>query len=411
VKERRNKMFVVGQPAPTSSSMLDGVVREERYEYLMLAAAAVSEKEWSKEDVKALSTAFGNFDRVVALGWLIGDLFGMPLLPSPYPLKVGQKAGREAAKAGKAIATAVQTKSRKLSKLKADDPKRQDAIEEADKVEAATKRALVPEPGLGLPSSQECASPDRAVERARKRPLPAPPPPPPECDPQLIKWCANHGWSPGSLVEHMTCRIHERQRRERAWNPTCWREAQAKAKALDATAIDDDLCTCADGTPSWLCRVNRCYATAVGSRCEERHTPRDSCDCMGWKEDEQPCAWNRTSNGRVPTHFDEYLSLPWWFEPHPPTPAAGWPAWDQAARDKAREEGLEADKLLVDGWGPQGNPYLALTAAARGSNMHVLKTAISQAAEMRVFGGKELAVAKTRMVELELQLATMAALG
>ena len=70
---------------------------------------------------------------------------------------------------------------------------------------------------------------------------------------------------------------------------------------------------------------------------------------------------------------------------------------------------------MVDGWGPQGNPYLALTAAARGSNMHVLKTAISQAApaEMRVFGGKELAVAKskTRMVELELQLATMAALG
>lgn len=64
--ERRNKMFVVGNPGPASSGM-PTIKHEERSEYLMLAASAVSEKEWPKADVLALSASFGNFDRVVAL--------------------------------------------------------------------------------------------------------------------------------------------------------------------------------------------------------------------------------------------------------------------------------------------------------------------------------------------------------
>jgi hypothetical protein len=49
----------------------------------------------------ALSQSFGNFDRVVALGWLLGDAMGARLLPREQAHQVGNKA-RKAAVAFKA---------------------------------------------------------------------------------------------------------------------------------------------------------------------------------------------------------------------------------------------------------------------------------------------------------------------
>ena len=47
-------------------------------------------------------------------------------------------------------------------------------------------------------------------------------------------------------------------------------------------------CTCADGTPPWLRRVNLCYATATGAMCEERESayPGHGCDCMSWERED-----------------------------------------------------------------------------------------------------------------------------
>ena len=149
-----------------------------------------------------------------------------------------------------------------------------------------------------------------------------------------MKWCKRHHYNPKLLAQHMARRRVERRIRERVWKPQTWKEADRLAKALTATASWDDLCTCEEaaeggtGTPSWLCRVSMCYATAVGARCEERTFPQRQCDCMGWEADEPPGAWNRLANGRVETHWDEYGSFPWWFEPPPPTPTAGWPEWE-----------------------------------------------------------------------------------
>ena len=51
--------------------------------------------------VSALSKSFGNFDRVVAAGWLLGDALGLPLMERADALAVGLKAKYEAGKLDK----------------------------------------------------------------------------------------------------------------------------------------------------------------------------------------------------------------------------------------------------------------------------------------------------------------------
>ena len=217
------------------------------------------------------------------------------------------------------------------------------------------------------------------------------------------------GWEPKGLVRHMSRRIYERKQRERAWAPVNSREARDKAKAIAAMEADDNLCTCHEGTPSWLCQVTRCYATAAGARCKERRMPRDSCECMGWWDEadgEEPEPTRRFHNE---THFDEYGCLPLWLqgEPPPPMPAAGWPFWDPVAEERARRAqslaDLEADSLEVDGWGAEGNPYIALTAATSGRGAQVLLAAIVRAEKICVMSivGSRLTEAKARLAELQ----------
>ena len=51
-------------------------------------------KNLSDAHVKALSKSFGNFDRVVAQGWLVADALGLPLLLHKQAHAVGLKVRR-----------------------------------------------------------------------------------------------------------------------------------------------------------------------------------------------------------------------------------------------------------------------------------------------------------------------------
>ena len=60
----------------------------------LVQLAFVAANELCDAHGKALSKSFGNFDRVVALGWLIGDAVGKPLLSRVQAHAVGLKARR-----------------------------------------------------------------------------------------------------------------------------------------------------------------------------------------------------------------------------------------------------------------------------------------------------------------------------
>ena len=73
VQERAAAMFVVGAAAPQASGMASAAKRATM-ELIMLAYNALNEL--SDAQGEALSKSFANFDRVVALGWLLGDAMG-----------------------------------------------------------------------------------------------------------------------------------------------------------------------------------------------------------------------------------------------------------------------------------------------------------------------------------------------
>ena len=137
VQERAAAMFVVGAAAPQASGMASAAKRSTM-ELVMLAYNAANELCDTQGD--ALSQSFGNFDRVVALGWLLGDAMGAQLLSREQAHQVGNKA-RKAAVAFKAEAlTRKKTVQRKASKLKADDPQRRELSEKAEAEEAEKLR-------------------------------------------------------------------------------------------------------------------------------------------------------------------------------------------------------------------------------------------------------------------------------
>ena len=107
-------------------------------ELVVLAYNAVTEL--CDAQGEALSKSFGNFDRVVALGWLLGDALGARLLPRKQANDIGLKA-RKAAVALKAdVVAKKKATQRKVSKLKADDPQRRELSEKAEAEEAERLR-------------------------------------------------------------------------------------------------------------------------------------------------------------------------------------------------------------------------------------------------------------------------------
>ena len=161
--ERRNKIFDKRAMGPVASVM-DPATNVESYEVILIAKEATDA--WSKEDIEELRRAFGNFDRVVGLGWLVGDALGHPLLQKPDALRVGGKAGREVQKFVAQEAKSALSLKRQLGRLGAENEERSKLQSAADQAQVAAKQALVPTPGLGLLVST-------ALLQKRKQPEPA----------------------------------------------------------------------------------------------------------------------------------------------------------------------------------------------------------------------------------------------
>ena len=165
--ERASAMFSLGASGPTVSGM-PKLAEKATMELVSLAFGAVGKL--CDQHGKVLSKAFGNFDRVVGLGWLITDALGCPLVPRDTAYTVGLKL-RKLPGELKADQLAVRkAASRAISKLAAEDPKRQELKQEVAEEEARLLRAEI---DLELPSAQ----PAPRESSTGKRKSAAPPPP------------------------------------------------------------------------------------------------------------------------------------------------------------------------------------------------------------------------------------------
>ena len=128
-------MFDASESEPKASK-LDPVATEVN-KALLKAASQLMLKDLSAETVKALSKAFGNFDRMVGLGRLLADAIGQPLLEHGRAHTVGLAAKYEAGKIKGAIDQYKRDVRRDAGKLDAADPKRQELLAEASNAEDA----------------------------------------------------------------------------------------------------------------------------------------------------------------------------------------------------------------------------------------------------------------------------------
>jgi hypothetical protein len=134
--ERRSKMFDAEKAGPTRSGLRRIAVTVTK-KLVQLAWVAISEL--SDNTIKLLSTAYGNFDRVVAVGWLIADAMGHSLIERASAHAIGLKARRIAGSVKTdtaAIQKAPKDKARKQG-LSTDDPARLKLEREAVEVEAS----------------------------------------------------------------------------------------------------------------------------------------------------------------------------------------------------------------------------------------------------------------------------------
>ena len=114
---RRAKMFVLGAAGPVTSGET-GRVKAPTRKRLRQAWAHINKLK--ADYISALSQSFGNFDRVVAAGWLVADLMGYAVLERADAYALGCKVRYEA---GVAEKNEVSTK-KEVSRLKGGDPQR-----------------------------------------------------------------------------------------------------------------------------------------------------------------------------------------------------------------------------------------------------------------------------------------------
>ena len=165
--ERASAMFSLDATGPAASGM-PKVAEKVTMELASFAFGAVGKL--CDQHGKALSKAFGNFDRVVGLGWLVVDALGYPLVARDAAYSVGIKLRKLPGELKADQLAARKMASRAISKLAADDPKRQELKQAAADEEA---RLLRVEIDLELPS----AEPQPRASSTGKRKSAAPPPP------------------------------------------------------------------------------------------------------------------------------------------------------------------------------------------------------------------------------------------
>ena len=162
--ERASKAFVSSAGGPAASKLLP-MAHTVTKELVHLAFKVANDT--CKERGKELSRAFGNFDRVVALGWLIGDALGMPPMDMPRAHAVGLKARRIATELESAQAAKRKEATRVASRLAADDPKRKELKEQGEAAAAELLRDEVVLP-LGAAAERVRSQPTGSRKRARE---------------------------------------------------------------------------------------------------------------------------------------------------------------------------------------------------------------------------------------------------
>jgi hypothetical protein len=135
--ERASAMFSLDATGPAASGM-PKVAEKATMELVSLAFGAVGKL--CDQHGKALSKAFGNFDRVVGLGWLVTDALGCPRVHKVTAYTVGLKLRKLPSELKAEQLAARKVASRAISKLAADDPKRQELKQAAADEEARLLR-------------------------------------------------------------------------------------------------------------------------------------------------------------------------------------------------------------------------------------------------------------------------------
>ena len=235
VAERAAAMFVVGS-AGTQASGRPPFGSAATKQLVQLAFTAVNEL--CDELGTQLSDSFGNFDRVVGLGWLLGDAVGAPLLSQKQAHAVGLKARRDAV----AIKAAIKDLKKPASRIKKDDPKRQEAEVQAENKEAALLRETI---DLGITTPVQPAA---SGERKRKRELEL-------SEEQLLGIADSHLLKAEKAVDKAVEQAEETMRKAE--------EIEAQLKQADHTFkhIDED----GPGFNKAQRRFNRCLALSKAS--------------------------------------------------------------------------------------------------------------------------------------------------
>lgn len=120
VAERAAEMFVIESSGPKEvrEPLLAPTMTKQLVKHALEVANAVCDR-----DGKALSRSFGNFDRRVALGWLLADAVGLPLVNRAQAHAIGIKAQREAGYIKDAIKTTRKEALAAARSAGADDPR------------------------------------------------------------------------------------------------------------------------------------------------------------------------------------------------------------------------------------------------------------------------------------------------
>ena len=174
VASRATLIFAVGAAGPAASGLPRLALKVTK---LLVKLAAAYMKDLKKVTVDALSAAYGNFDKVVGLGWLLADAVGLPLLTRETAYAVGLKGRREAGYIQAAEAAKKKELGRAKSKLAATDPRR---LQLDSKYEDGMMALLRESVDVALPESAP-AAPSAAMFSAsgsRKRKREATPPEP-----------------------------------------------------------------------------------------------------------------------------------------------------------------------------------------------------------------------------------------
>ena len=137
--ERSAIMFVVGSPAPVASGRKSAIKKATK-ELVTVASDVVF-----KLPIEALSTSFGNFDKLVALGWLLGDVVCGKLIEHTDAHRIGRAMSKKVAEF-KADFTAPHRRVGKRKYPDGAEEKRQRDLEAAAEEEANERCAEITPP-------------------------------------------------------------------------------------------------------------------------------------------------------------------------------------------------------------------------------------------------------------------------